>query len=185
MKLLLKIFLTFFKIGALTFGGGYVMIGVMHKDIVDKKGWLTDEEMLDLLAISESTPGPFAINAATFIGYKKAKFWGSFFATLGVVLPSFIIIILISLFLNAFSENQIIQNALKGISAGVGVLILLALFRIGSKIPITVLNVVIFVVAGLVAFLNLFSLVYLLIAGVIFGIVYGLIKNRRGEVNDN
>lgn len=181
MKRLIVIFLTFFKIGALTFGGGYVMIGVMHKDIVDKKGWMTDDEMLDLLAISESTPGPFAINAATFIGYKKAGFWGSFFASLGVILPSFITIVLISLFLQAFSENQILQNALKGISAGVGVLILLALFRIGSKVPKTWLNFVIFIIGTLVAFFDLFSLVYLLLAGAIFGIVYGLIQGRRGD----
>lgn len=181
MKLLMTIFLTFFKIGALTFGGGYVMIGVMHKDIVDKKGWLTDEEMLELLAISESTPGPFAINSATFIGYKKAGFWGSFFATLGVVIPSFITIILISLFLQAFSENQMLQNGLRGISAGVGVLILLALFRIGSKIPKTWFNFVIFMIAVVIAFFDLFSLVYLLLAGAVFGIIYGLIQSKRGN----
>ncbi|MDD2259934.1 MAG: chromate transporter [Acholeplasmataceae bacterium] len=181
MKLLFEIFLSFFKIGALTFGGGYAMIGVMHKDIVDKKGWMTNEEMLDLLAISESTPGPFAINSATFIGYKRAGFWGSFFATLGVVLPSFITIVLISLFLQAFSENQILHNALKGISAGVGVLILIALFRIGSKVPKTWLNFVIFIIATLIAFFDLFSLVYLLLAGALFGIVYGLIQARRGD----
>lgn len=183
MKKLLEIFYTFFKIGLLTFGGGYVMIGVMHRDVVEKKGWLDDEEMLNLLAISESTPGPFAINAATFIGYKRAKFWGSFFATLGVILPSLIIIILISLFLEAFSTNQLIQNALKGISAGVGVLILLAFFRIGRKTPITLLNIIIFLIAATLAFFNIISIIYVIIVGAIFGIIYGLIRDRRGDVD--
>ena len=100
--------------------------------------------MFDLLVISESTPGPFAINGATYIGYKHAKFWGSFFATLGVVLPSFIIILLISFFLETFKENLIIQNGLKGISAGVSVLILLALMRMGKKVPINLVNIMLF-----------------------------------------
>lgn len=182
MKKLLEIFATFFKIGLLTFGGGYVMINVMSHDIVKKKGWLTEDEMFDLLIISESTPGPFAINAATFIGYKKHKFWGSFFATLGVVLPSFLVILLISIFLQAFKENAFIQNGLRGISAGVSVLIFLALMRLGKKVPINVLNVILFLAALIVSFFNLLSIIYVILGGAIIGIIYGSIRggNRDG-----
>ena len=98
MKLLkdaLKLFLTFFKIGAFTFGGGYAMIAIMHGELVEKKKWTVDDEFYDVVSIAESTPGPVAINMATFLGYKKAGVLGSIFATLGVVMPSFIIIFLI------------------------------------------------------------------------------------------
>lgn len=178
MKKYGEIFLTFFKIGLFTFGGGYVMINIMSHTIVNKKGWLTEDEMFELLVISESTPGPFAINGATYIGYKHAKFWGSFFATLGVILPSFIIILLISFFLQAFKDNLFIQHGLKGISAGVSVLILLALMKIGKKVPINVVNIVLFLVALVVSFFNLFSIIYVLIAGALFGLIYGLIRGR-------
>ncbi|MFA5720046.1 MAG: chromate transporter [Acholeplasmataceae bacterium] len=179
MKKYGEIFITFFKIGLFTFGGGYVMINIMSHTIVNKKGWLSEDEMFELLVISESTPGPFAINGATYIGYKHAKFWGSFFATLGVVLPSFIIILLISFFLQAFKDNIFIQNGLKGISAGVSVLILLALMKIGKKAPINVINVLLFLIALVVSFFNFFSIIYVLIGGAIFGLVYGLIRSRR------
>lgn len=179
MKRLLDIFWTFFKIGLFTFGGGYVMINIMSHTIVTKKGWLTEDEMFELLVISESTPGPFAINGATYIGYKCRKFWGSFFATLGVILPSFIIILLISFFLQAFQNNIIIQNGLKGISAGVSVLILLALMKIGKKVPINIINIILCVVAFIVSFFNLFSIIYVLIAGALFGLIYGVVRSRR------
>ncbi|NMA05479.1 MAG: chromate transporter [Acholeplasmataceae bacterium] len=182
MKKYLEIFWTFFKIGLFTFGGGYVMINIMSHTIVNKKGWLTEDKMFDLLVISESTPGPFAINGATYIGYKHAKFWGSFFATLGVILPSFIIILLISFFLETFKENLIIQNGLKGISAGVSVLILLALMRMGKKVPINLVNIILFLVALVVAFFNFFSIIYVLIAGAIFGLIYGTVRGRK-DVN--
>lgn len=180
MKKYLDIFWTFFKIGLFTFGGGYVMIQMMSHTIVNKKGWLTEDEMFELLVISESTPGPFAINGATYIGYKRAKFFGAFFATLGVIVPSFIIILLISFFLQAFKENIIIQNGLKGISAGVSVLILLALMKIGKKVPINVMNIILFIAAFVVAFFNFFSIIYVLIAGALFGLIYGVVRSKRG-----
>ena len=90
-----ELFCTFFKIGAFTFGGGYAMISIIQKEAVEKKKWVSDEDILDVVAIAESTPGPIAINSSTFIGYKVMGFWGSFFATLGTVLPSFIIISII------------------------------------------------------------------------------------------
>ena len=96
-KLILTLFLCFFKIGAFTFGGGYAMLSLLENEFVEKKGWLTKDEFLDMIAIAESTPGPVAINSATFIGHKTAGFLGSAFSTLGVVLPSFIIIYVIDI----------------------------------------------------------------------------------------
>ena len=103
------LFVTFFKIGAFTFGGGYAMIPLIQKEVVESKGFITDEDILDIFAIAESTPGPIAINSATFIGYKIAGVLGSFFATLGVVLPSFIIIFIISMFADAFKQNEYVK----------------------------------------------------------------------------
>ena len=99
-KKLLELFLTFFKIGAFTFGGGYAMIPVIEDICVEKKRWITHEDMVNVTVIAESTPGPIAINCATFVGFQRGKFWGAVAATLGVVLPSFIIIYIISMFFN-------------------------------------------------------------------------------------
>ena len=102
IKVLISLFLTFFKIGLFTFGGGYAMIAVIERDIAEKKKWIEHEEFMDVIAIAESTPGPLAINSATYIGYKVGGVLGSLFATIGVALPSFVVIYVISLFFDAF-----------------------------------------------------------------------------------
>ena len=124
MNILFDLFLTFAKIGLFTFGGGYAMISVIEHNCVELKGWITHDEMMNITVIAESTPGPIAINCATFTGYKKAGFIGALAATLGIVVPSFIVIYLISIFLDNFLELTIIANAFKGIKIAVGVLIL-------------------------------------------------------------
>ncbi len=124
MSLLLNLFLTFAKIGLFTFGGGYAMISLIENQCVERKKWLTHDEMMNITVIAESTPGPIAINCATFVGYKQAGLLGSLIATLGIVLPSFIIIYVISMFLNQFLEILWIANAFKGIKIAVGLLIL-------------------------------------------------------------
>ena len=118
-KNILRLFLTFAKIGAFTFGGGYAMIPLIQKETVEKQKWISDDDILDIVAIAESTPGPIAINAATFVGHKVCGLWGSFAATLGIILPSFIIIYAISFILRQFSELRIIKYAFNGIRAGV------------------------------------------------------------------
>ena len=123
MKKYLELFLTFFKLGLFTFGGGYAMIPSLKEIVVEKKKWLSEEEMLEILAISESTPGPIAINMATFIGYRQKKVLGSVLSTLGVVLPSLIIIYIISLFFDAFLANEYVASAFIGIKACVAFLI--------------------------------------------------------------
>lgn len=124
MNILLELFLTFAKIGMFTFGGGYAMISIIENTCVERKKWISHEEMMHMTVLAESTPGPIAINCATFTGYKKAGFLGALAATIGMVVPSFVVIYLIALFLDNFLELTIIANAFKGIKVAVGILIL-------------------------------------------------------------
>ena len=124
MSILLNLFMTFAKIGLFTFGGGYAMISMIEHNCVERKQWITHDEMMNITVIAESTPGPIAINCATFTGYKKAGFVGALVATLGMIVPSFVVIYLISMFLDNFLELTIIANAFKGIKIAVGILIL-------------------------------------------------------------
>lgn len=138
MKELFRVFLTFFRIGAFTFGGGYAMIPLIQHEAVEKNRWVSDEDILEVVAIAESTPGPIAINAATFIGYRVAGFWGALAATLGVVIPSYLTILCIFYLLREFQELPVVRYAFVGIRAGVLALILKALwgmFRKAKKSP--------------------------------------------------
>ena len=132
-KAVWKLFTTFFKIGAFTFGGGYAMIPLIQKEAVEKNNWITDEDILEIIAIAESTPGPIAINSATFVGYRTAGVMGSVAATLGVVLPSFVIIYAISFVLRQFQELKAVQYAFQGIRAGVLALLCKALWGMYKK----------------------------------------------------
>ena len=159
MKLLIELFLSFFKIGLFTFGGGYAMISIIEDHCVDKKKWITHEEMMDITVVAESTPGPIAINCATFVGYKIAGLWGGIAATLGVVVPSFVIIFFISTFMDNFLEIQIIANAFMGIKVGVGVLIFNAGYTMLKKMPAKRMARIIVVCSFVIMFLvNMFAL---------------------------
>ena len=133
MKILFTLFLVFARIGLFTFGGGYAMISVIEHICVEKKKWITGEELLEMTVIAESTPGPIAINCATFTGHKIAGIPGAIAATLGMVTPSFIIIYLISIFLENFLELTIVANAFRGIKIAVGLLILDAGLNMAKK----------------------------------------------------
>ena len=135
LKTLLQVFWSFFKIGAFTFGGGYAMIPLIQNEAVEKRGWVTDDDILEIIAIAESTPGPIAINSATFVGYRAAGVLGSMFATVGVVLPSFVIILLISFVLKQFQDIQAVQYAFHGIRAGVLALLCKSLWTMYKKSP--------------------------------------------------
>ena len=124
MNIIAELFLTFARVGMFTFGGGYAMISMIEHNCVERKQWITHDEMMNITVIAESTPGPIAINCATFTGYKKAGFVGALVATLGMIVPSFAVIYLISMFLDNFLELTIIANAFKGIKIAVGILIL-------------------------------------------------------------
>ena len=124
LPILSQLFFNFMKVGLFTFGGGYAMISVITDTCVEKKQWLTQDEMMDLTVVAESTPGPIAINCATYVGYKMAGMTGAVLATLGIVLPSFVILYSISMFLEYFLEYQTIAAACRGIKVGVSLLIL-------------------------------------------------------------
>ena len=187
-KLILTLFLSFFKIGAFTFGGGYAMLSLLENEFVEKKKWLTKDEFLDMVAIAESTPGPIAINSATFIGHKAAGIIGSTFATLGVVLPSFIIIYVISLFLDAFLGFTLVANAFRGIQACVVYLIGstgIKLFKQMEKkpLPIAIMSsVLVLMVTFSIFAIKFSSIVFILISGAL-GVIafYSKKQNGKGE----
>jgi chromate transporter len=173
---LLEIFLTFLKIGATTFGGGYAMIPLIRHDVVDKKNWLSEEELMEILTIAESTPGPIAINVATYTGYKIKGIWGSVLATFGVVLPSFFIILAISYIYEQFKDNQIVVAAFMGIKAAVALLILTAGLRMLKKMKKNwySISVMILITSALIIFdlfIVNFSSVYLILIGAFLGFV--------------
>lgn len=124
MHTLLELFFTFMKIGLFTFGGGLAMLSLIEEECVGKRHWITHEDVMDVTVIAESTPGPVAINCATFVGFQQAGVLGAIVATVGVVIPSFVIIYVIALFMNDFMEYTIVANALKGITVAVGITIL-------------------------------------------------------------
>lgn len=127
------LFYLFFKIGAFTFGGGYAMIPIFEREFVHDRGWITSEDMLNYVAISQSTPGVIAVNMATFIGYRRRKFWGALVSTLGVILPSLIIITLLAAFVSNFNEYIYVQKALKGINIAVAVILVSAVWNLSKK----------------------------------------------------
>lgn len=187
MKKIFNLFLTFFKIGLFTFGGGYAMISTIREIIVEKKNWITDDELMQIITIAESTPGPIAINMATYIGYKQKKVLGSVLATLGVVLPSFVIIFLISLFLERFMEFKVVQYAFVGINAAVAFLIIKTGISLLLKVEKKVLPIGTFIIVfSLMIILDILSLkfssLYYIIIGGIIGIIYYAIVTPKKEV---
>jgi chromate transporter len=133
LNLLLDLFLTYAKVGAMTFGGGNEMLPILEREMVKKKGWITSEELLDYYAISQCTPGVIAVNAATFVGYKKKGVAGAIFSTLGVITPSIIIITIIANMISFFYGNQYVQSAFKGISIAVCALVFTTLINLVKK----------------------------------------------------
>lgn len=173
MPILLDLFLTFAKVGLFTFGGGYAMISLIEDTCVRKKQWITHEDMMNVTVIAESTPGPIAINCATFVGYKQKGLPGAVMATLGMILPSFLVILLISTFLEHFLEIAWIANAFKGIRIAVGILILDAALKMIRKMPKKRMPLAIMIcAAALMLLVNLFSwdlssIIIMLAAGVV------------------
>jgi len=190
MPILIELFLTFAKIGLFTFGGGYAMLSIIENICVEKKNWITHDEMMNVTVIAESTPGPIAINCATFVGYKKAKVPGAVLATLGVVLPSFIIIYAISMFLEGFLEITWIAHAFQGIKIAVGILILDAALKMIKKMQKKPLQVGIlaatFVLLMLVNVLKIHvSSILIMMAAAIVSLAFfqiGKFRRKEGQV---
>jgi chromate transporter len=187
LKTLWQLFISMFKIGLFTFGGGYAMIHILENEFVSKKQWLESDEFIDLVAIAESTPGPIAINCSTYIGFKKEKILGAVFSTIGMVLPSLCIIYCISLFFNQFLSIAWIAAAFKGIQVCVIYLILSAGVKMwkGLKKSVFHITVVCVVVLVMVAFslfaVKVSTIVYILVSGVAGLSLYFFGKMRKGE----
>lgn len=184
-KELLSLFLTMLKIGAFTFGGGYAMLALLEGELVDRRAWLGKEEFLNMAATTESTPGPIAINAATYVGYRRAGFLGATLATLGVVLPSFLIIYAISLFFDAFLTFAPVAYAFRGLQVGVIYLILSAGVRMLRALPHRPLPIVLAcltVTAMLVLslFAVSFSSIFYILAGGLVGLCTLFSKAEKG-----
>lgn len=180
-KVLLKLFLSTLYLSAFTFGGGYVIVSLMKKKFVDECGWIKEEEMLDLIAIAQSAPGPMAVNGAIVVGYKLAGLTGALVSILGTILPPFIIISIVSVCYEAFRDNYFVSQMLEGMQAGVGAVITCVTYEMGvgivhgkNRLSITIM-LVSFVLS---AFLQI-NVVYLILAGGFIGLIRGLIKKRR------
>ena len=180
MKILKDLFKTFAKIGMFTFGGGYAMIAMIDHACVEEKKWITHDELMDMTVVAESTPGPIAINCATFTGFKIAGFPGAVAATLGMIIPSFVIIYLISMFLENFLEITFVANAFRGIKIAVGLLILEAGINMAKKAKKTRMTKIIIPTACCVVLLshilawNISSISLMIIAGVVSLTVFAI-----------
>ena len=177
----LKLFLVFFKIGAFSFGGGYAMIPLIQKEACDKKKWISEQDIFEIIAIAESTPGPIAINSATFIGYKVAGTLGSVFATLGVVTPSFIIILLISYVLRQFESIKAVRYAFSGIRAGVLALIIKALISMYKQCPKDIFSYILAGAAFVVSAFFEINALYIILSCAVLGLSYSLVMQRRAK----
>jgi chromate transporter len=172
---------SFLKIGAFTFGGGYAMIPLISKEVVEKHCWMTDEEMIDIFAIAECTPGVIAVNCATFVGYKVAGFWGSLLSTICVVLPAFIIICIISLFIEPFKNLLWVAYAFKGIRVGIIILLIMAVLKISKYVSFNIFGIIILIAAfSLSAFTDI-NTVFILLGSVAAGIIYNVIYSAFAE----
>lgn len=178
-RLLSDLFLTFAKIGAFTFGGGYAMIPLIQREVVDQKKWISNEDILDVIAIAESTPGPIAINSATFIGKKVAGTKGVVAATAGVVLPSFLIIIAVSFVLEAFQHIKAVRYAFWGIRAGVLALILKALWSMFSVCNKNGVSYAVMALAFLLVSVLKLSVILVIVICALLGILYTQGKKVR------
>ena len=179
IRSLLQLFISFFKIGLFTFGGGYAMIPLIQKEASEKRKWIKEGEILDILAISESTPGPIAVNSATFIGYRVSGVLGAIVATFGLVLPSFCIILLISIFYESFRHIAFIDAMFKGIKVGVILILVNAIIKLSKLLKKELFPIILFLVALIVSitlsFFNITTIPSISIILIIFGLLMGLL----------
>lgn len=178
-KVLLQLFITFIKIGAFTFGGGYAMIPLIQREIVEKNGWVKQNEMLDILAISQVAPGVIAINSATYVGYKIAGFWGAFFSTLGVVIPSFIVIYILSFFIEQFKEFIWVEYAFRGIRICVIVIMAYSVWKLMKFDKINIAYIVILTAAFIIATFTDINIIFLMLAAIGVGLLYACASRRK------
>ncbi len=176
----LQLFWSFFKIGSFTIGGGYAMVPIIEEELVRKRRWIESSEFVDMLALSQSAPGILAVNISIATGYRIRGIGGAITATLGTVLPSFIIILLIAMFFPRFQDNEVVERIFKGIRPAVVALIAAPVFKLGKSARINRHNLWIPIVAALLIWLLDFSPIWVVLIAGIGGYAYGAIKRKRG-----
>ena len=179
MRVIWELFISFFKIGAFTFGGGYAMLPLIEKEIVEKRGYATSEEIMDYFAIGQCTPGVIAVNTATFVGHKKAGVKGAAAATLGVVLPSVIIITLVAMCLSFIYEYPVVQNMLSGIRIAVAVLIFNAVYSMFKKGCKDVFGIILAIISFFAFVFLPVSPVAMVLVGIVCGIAFSKLSGRE------
>lgn len=167
-----ELFLVFFKIGAFTFGGGYAMIPLIQNEVVNKRHWLKEDEFIDMLALAQSAPGPIALNTALFVGNKRLGFRGSLFSGLGVILPSFLVILAIAIFFVQFKDNPVVERIFKGIRPAVVALIAAPLLNLGKSADVHFKNIWIPISVALLVWLLGVSPIYIIIGAIFLGILH-------------
>lgn len=167
-----ELFLVFFKLGAFTFGGGYAMIPLIRNEVVSKRSWIGDEEFMDMLALAQSAPGPMALNTALFVGNKRLGFKGSLMSGLGVIVPSFLVILTIAIFLVQFKDNPVVERVFKGIRPAVVALIAAPLFVLGKSAKINKDNIWIPIAVALMVWLLGVSPIYIIIGAIALGLLH-------------
>lgn len=174
-----EIFITFFKIGLFTFGGGYAMIPLIEEQIVKEKGWLDPEEFMELLSISQGLPGAMAVNIANFIGFKRMGFKGLMMACLGTVLPSFLIIILIAVLFTRLPVMKYLQPVMDGMLPAIAVLIVFSAYKLGKNMPKKVLDWGLLLLGAVALILFHISPIWIILSGVVLGIVRSVMPNAE------
>lgn len=182
MKLIFELFLTFLKIGTFTFGGGLAMLPLIRKSVVEEKGWMTEEEMTDCLAISQSLPGMLAVNTSIYVGYRKKALAGSIAAALGVILPAFVSIVAILLFLGKIEENPYVLGAFEGIKAASAALIALAAWQMGKQVLKGKLEYFIAAASFLMIVFAGVSAVWAIAFGGFTGLVFHWYRRKKGGI---
>lgn len=178
MNIYLKLFEIFFKIGAFTIGGGYAMVPLIEDELIAKRNWISKDDFIDLIAISQSTPGIFAVNISIFIGYRLRGVRGSIVSALGTILPSFVIILAVAAFFRNFKENHVVERIFMGIRPAVVALIAAPTFRMAKSAKVNRFNVWIPVVSALLIWLLGFSPIWIIAAAGAGGYIYGRIRHR-------
>lgn len=179
MKTLLEMFLIFARIGGFTFGGGYAMLPMLQREVVENKKWATQEELMDYYAIGQCTPGIIAVNTATFIGYKHKGIPGAIFATAGVVAPSVVIVGIIAMFISNFQEYEVVQYAFAGIRAAVVALIASSVIKLSKKSVIDVISFLIFLIVTVISFITDLSPIVFVVAAGACGLAVNLTGLRK------
>lgn len=175
----IDIFFAFVKIGAFTIGGGLAMMPMMQKELIQKRNWITDEELIDYYAVGQSTPGIVAINVSTFVGYKRLGVLGGIVATIGMVTPSLIIIMLLATLINNISDYPYVQKALKGINVAVAALLTSVILNFSKKTIKNVWNAVFMVIGFILVFVFKIPSVWIILSAIIVGIVITVVKHHK------